>query len=79
VRLRIDDTPATHLETAPADLGRPLGIAIRQFAADHRRDYAVFLDLTIATIEHVDGRPVADHRHRVGDAADLVQFVRDND
>ena len=53
--------------------------AVGEIAVDHAADDPDLVDRLTAAIDGIDGTAVAQHGDAVGDARDLVQFVRDQD
>ena len=74
---RVMHDPVVHLEDDLADLGMARREAVVDRTADHRGDDATLAD--VGLFERLDGAAVAQHRDTVGDLADLVQLVRDQD
>ena len=76
---RMVDGPVLDPQHLLADVGRALGVAALQVAADHPADDPLLGDVVGVQVEGLDRLPVADDRDPVGDGFDLVQLVADDD
>lgn len=80
---RVAHGPVTDLQGRGGALLRAVrgafGEAVVEVAADHAADDPVLGRVRGPHVECLDGAPVTDDRHRVGDPADLAQLVGDDD
>ncbi|MCY1501378.1 hypothetical protein D9M68_354510 [compost metagenome] len=75
----VKDIPVLHFQQRLADLGLARRVAVFHGAADHAFDNPVLADIFGLTVERFDGSAIAQDGNLVGDFADLVQLVRDDD
>ncbi|MMZ60262.1 hypothetical protein D1872_223400 [compost metagenome] len=78
--LRVPDFPAFHLEDdLPCVAGGPLGIALRQIAADHAFDNQVLRNRLLFHAQRLDRLAVAENRDGVSHFFDFIQLMGDDD
>src|SRR5690606_18750523 len=75
----VKDVPVLHFEKNVADPWFAARIAVFHVTADHALDDAVLADVSTMTVERFDRAAIAQDGDLVGNLADLVELVGDDD